>query len=83
MRGRRGIRQEMPQKMLFLTINDVGGPLGPVDDCSRDYPTLRGRGIVYIVRILNLANYSSLITKIDIPTFDLTIIRWYSGLHFQ
>lgn len=69
--------------MIFLAINDVGGPLGPVNDCSRDYPTPRGRGMVYIVRILNLANYSSLVTKIDIPTFDFTMIRCHSGLAVQ
>lgn len=69
--------------MLFWTINDVGGPLGLVDDCSRDYPTLRGQPIVYIVRILNLANYSSVVTKIGMATFDLTIRRCYSGLLIQ
>jgi hypothetical protein len=70
--------------MIFRAINDVGGPLGPVDDCSRDYPTLRGRGIVYIVRILNLANYSSLVTKIDIlllfsPSSDAILVCLFNS----
>jgi hypothetical protein len=55
-----------------------------VDDCSRDSPTPGGgRGTVDIVRILNLANYSSLVTKIDTALlsfiFDLLwMVFWFT-----